>query len=318
MKPRLFVPVVALLLLVACAKPQDVVVPNFGAFIELRKSPVAALGDEDRRLFLRFAAEYEAKNGRFKPQAGKSDMPTNMDGKTLGQILEIAREYYANKERAASRNQARPLSTQRSEYSGGGEVGGPALAYIDAATVARLIEAEAKRGGPRDEPRIFESPQEWVSLAGGVRPKFMNAQFRYYLADVSLIQPAESGCTRPLLAVKLAIENQHQQVARSIYGAFTFSEVLADGALPGQIISVPYHADILGPFEVGGTTYVTALMRSSGSGDDETQWQRIASLSAARRRVWFAPEAFYYPDGEQYTQQTGRGPTTREPSRCGS
>ena len=56
----------------------------------------------------------------------------------------------------------------------------------------KAIAAEAMRGGPRGEPRIFETPEELNELSRGASPKYMNGQFRYYLANVCLLYTSDA------------------------------------------------------------------------------------------------------------------------------
>ena len=58
----------------------------------------------------------------------------------------------------------------------------------------------------------------------------MNGQFRYYLANVAMMQP-EAECKTPLLAVNVAVENLHGMPTVAIYGEFTFTQVVGgDGS----------------------------------------------------------------------------------------
>ena len=186
-------------------------------------------------------------------------------------------------------------------------------------TTEEAIAAEALRGGPRGEPRIFESPEEIAELSRGRSPKTMNAQFRYYLAGVAVVQP-QGECKRPLLAVKLAVENLHGTPTSAIYGEFTFTQVVGgDGSALTETVAVPYHADIIGPFsnKQGGFVYATAYLEQSDALHDDERWAQIAGISPQRLKVWFRPEAFYYADNTQYAVRTGKVPAQREVMTCG-
>jgi hypothetical protein len=69
----------------------------------------------------------------------------------------------------------------------------------------KAFEAEALRGGPNGEPCICENPQEKAELSRGGSPKYMNGQFRYYPVGVAMAEPAQTGCRKPLLAIRLAV-----------------------------------------------------------------------------------------------------------------
>lgn len=316
--PRSSSLILAVLLLAACAKPENVVIGNFRAFTAMAKSPVAALGENDRKLFQRFAAEFEWIALNPGARVVGADMPKSLDGKTVGEVLDLARGYFLRKDAALAARSTKTPSAERREYSGRP---GEAIVSSQGSTgAAQTIAAEAMRGGPRGEPRIFENLQEQVGLVAGSMPRYMNAQFRYYLAGISLAEPAQSGCERPLLALKLAVENLHQRQTSGIYGEFRFAQTLpGEGANAApQTVAVPFHADIVGPFRQGVTSYVTAFLERSSSADDDTRWAKIASVNPARLRVSFSPEAFYYPTGEQYAEGSGTGPATRAISKCGS
>ena len=186
-------------------------------------------------------------------------------------------------------------------------------------TTEQAIAAEALRGGPRGEPRIFESPEEIAELSRGRSPKSMNAQFRYYLASVAVVQP-QGECKKPLLAVKLAVENLHGTPTSAIYGEFTFTQVVGgDGSALTETVAVPYRADIIGPFsnQQGGFVYVTAYLEQSDALHDGERWAQIAAVNPQRLKVWFRPEAFYYADHTQYAQRTGKMAAQREVMTCG-
>ena len=185
-------------------------------------------------------------------------------------------------------------------------------------TTDQAIAAEALRGGPRGEARIFESPEEMAELARGRSPKTMNAQFRYYLAGVSMVPP-QGECKKPLLALRLAVENLHGAPTAAIYGEFTFTQVVGgDGSSLTETVAVPYHADIIGPFsnKQGGIVYVTAYLGQSDVRDEE-RWSQIAAVNPQRLKVWFRPEAFYYADNTQYGVRTGKTAAQREVLTCG-
>lgn len=207
----------------------------------------------------------------------------------------------------------------RGEYTdmpaGGSGLPAGSVGAVDA------IQMEATRGGPRGEPRVYEDAQEQAHLARGGTPKFMNAQFRYYLADLRLVPAAESGCARPLLALKLAVENLHGTPTNAIHGRFTFAQTSGlegDGHKLTDVVA-SYGADIVGPFSnrQGGITYATAYLDAGSPNVDAIKWDQVAAIPPGRRKVWFSPEAFFYPNGEQYTKQVGQGPASRTPSGCG-
>ena len=132
-------------------------------------------------------------------------------------------------------------------------------------TTEKAIAAEAMRGGPRGEPRIFETPEELNELSRGASPKYMNGQFRYYLANVAMMQP-QGECKTPLLAVNLAVENLHGMPTVAIYGEFTFTQVVGgDGSAMTETVATPFHANILGPFsnKQGGLVYATAFLEQT-------------------------------------------------------
>jgi hypothetical protein len=218
-----------------------------------------------------------------------------------------------------SRSAAPDAPRERREYSdmptgsrSGGEAG--------TTTAAHTIEAEALRGGPRGEARIFENAQEQAELARGNAPKYMNGQFRYYLGGLSFLQQ-DGACRSPVLAIRLAVENQHGNPTAAIRGRLTFSRsVGGDGASQmTETIGIPYHLDIVGPFsdKRGGITYVTAHVERGDAFLDPKRWAEIAAINPARLKVWFTPEVFYYPDGTQYSPQSGRGPAAHDVVTCG-
>jgi len=186
-------------------------------------------------------------------------------------------------------------------------------------TTSEAFAAEAQRGGPRGEARIFENPQEQSELARGASPKFMNAQFRYYLVNVTLVPPTGE-CKQPLLAVSLAVENLHGTPTTSVYGVFTFAQVVGgDGSSLSEVVAVPYHADILGPFsnKQGGYVYATAYLEQTDARADADRWAQIAAINPQRLKVWFKPEAFYYADGKEFTEIGGKVPARRDVKTCG-
>lgn len=186
-------------------------------------------------------------------------------------------------------------------------------------TTDKAIAAEAMRGGPRGEARIFETPEEINELARGASPKFMNGQFRYYLASVAMMQP-QGECKTPLLAVNLAVENLHGTPTVAIYGEFTFTQIVGgDGSSMTETVATPYRANIIGPFsnKQGGLVYVTAFLEQTDASRDPERWAKIAAISPQRLKVWFRPEAFYYADGTQYAQRTGKVAAQRDVLTCG-
>jgi hypothetical protein len=195
---------------------------------------------------------------------------------------------------------------------------GPAL-FANDVPVDKAFEAEALRGGPNGEPRIFENPQEQAELSRGAAPKYMNGQFRYYLVGIAIAEPAQTGCQKPLLAIRLAVENLHGRPTSAIYGRFSFT---AGGASAGALqrrIAPPVQADIVGPFsdQRGGIVYVTAYAEQADRVKDEQHWRQIADASTSNIRVWFSPEVFYYPDGTQYAERAGSALARRTVMTCG-
>ncbi|MDQ2928360.1 MAG: hypothetical protein ABI330_10120 [Caldimonas sp.] len=209
---------------------------------------------------------------------------------------------------------------ERMEYAGA--VDGENL-HVDTATTsaAQTVEGEVLRGGPHGELRIFESAQERAALARGASPKYMNGQFRYYLAGISMTPGQDGGCQQPLLTMRLAVENLHGKAAAAIYGTFSFSESRSvDGSSQAmETIGDTYHADIIGPFsdKNGAIVYVNAQLQPTNPSMDAERWSRIVNADQARLRVWFKPEAFYYADGTQYASGSGNGPARREVMTCG-
>jgi hypothetical protein len=185
-------------------------------------------------------------------------------------------------------------------------------------TTDDAIAAEAMRGGPRGEARVFETPEELNELARGASPKYMNGQFRYYLAGIALVPP-QGDCKQPLLALRLAVENLHGAATAAIRGEFTFTRVVGgDGSSLTETIGVPYGVDIPGPFsnKQGGAVYVIAYLEHRDPFDAE-RWAQIAATNPQRMKFWFRPEVFYYPDGTQYSPRTGKVPAQRQPMTCG-
>jgi hypothetical protein len=218
----------------------------------------------------------------------------------------------------ARKNTHSTVPRERGEYSALPEGSGPATATYST-TTEQAIAGEALRGGPHGEARIFENATEQAELARGASPKYMNGQFRYYLAGVSVVPP-QGDCKKPLLAIRLAVENLHGTPTAAIYGRFTFSQVVGgDGSSLSETVAIPYRADIVGPFsnKQGGIVYVTAYAEQVDAYMDPRRWDQIAAISPSRLKVWFAPEAFYYADGSQYSQHTGNGPAAREVMTCG-
>jgi hypothetical protein len=75
---------------------------------------------------------------------------------------------------------------ERKEYSGAPEGVVPSNATQVATQQSEIIKAEALRGGPHGEPRLFETDEESAALALGKAPRYMNAQFRYYFGGASV------------------------------------------------------------------------------------------------------------------------------------
>ena len=172
----------------------------------------------------------------------------------------------------------------------------------------------------RAASRASTKTRRSAELARGSSPKFMNGQFRYYLAGVSIAEPAASGCKTPLLAIRLAIENLHGTATSAIHGSFTFGRSPgSDDVAPSAPVGSPFPADILGPFsdKRGGTVYVTAYASIDNPAADPARWAEITAIDPGRLKVWFRPDAFYYPGGQQYALRTGDGPASREPVPCG-
>ncbi|HSC62881.1 MAG TPA: hypothetical protein VLD35_04550, partial [Caldimonas sp.] len=111
---------------------------------------------------------------------------------------------------------------ERAEYS---DMPSAGATQSYAISTEKAIAAEVMRGGPRGEARIFETPEELNELARGASPKYMNGQFRYYLANVVMMQP-QGECKTPLLAVNVAVENLHGMPTVAIYGEFTFTQTV--------------------------------------------------------------------------------------------
>jgi hypothetical protein len=208
---------------------------------------------------------------------------------------------------------------ERREYSAmPGE--GVAVGARTAVSNEQAVEAEALRGGPRGEARIFENAQEQAELARGSAPKYMNGQFRYYLAGVAMTPAGAGGCKGPGLAIRLAVENLHGTPTASIYGTFTFAQSVGiDGSAMTDVVAVPYHADIVGPFsdKRGGIAYVTARAEQTDAYMDPLRWAQIAAIAPSRLRVFFKPEVFYYPDGNQYALRSGMSSAARAVVTCG-
>jgi hypothetical protein len=183
----------------------------------------------------------------------------------------------------------------------------------------KAIAAEAQRGGPRGEARIFETPEELNELSRGASPKYMNGQFRYYLANVVMVPP-QGECKTPLIAVNIAVENLHGTPTVAIYGEFTFTQTVGgDGSSLTETVAIPFHANILGPFssKQGGLIYATAYLEQTDAVRDPERWAQIASINPKRLKVWFKPEAFYYGDGTQYEPRTGKVKAQRDVMTCG-
>ncbi len=196
----------------------------------------------------------------------------------------------------------------------------PVTTQTYSTTTDKAIAAEAQRGGPRGEARIFENATEQAELARGSSPKYMNGQFRYYLAGVSLVQQ-DGPCRSPQLAVRLAVENLHGNATAVIRGRMTFarSSGVEGGAQMNDVVAVPYNIDIVGPFsdKRGGIVYVTARAEQTDAFMDPARWAQIAAIAPSRLKVFFKPEAFYYPDGTQYALRSGMSPAQRQVMTCG-
>jgi len=225
----------------------------------------------------------------------------------------------AAKAAPASARKATPMTArpkrERAEYSDMPTAGSQTYSM----STDKAIAAEAMRGGPRGEPRIFETPEEFNELARGASPKYMNGQFRYYLANVVMMQ-AQGECKTPLLAVNLAVENLHGMPTVAIYGEFTFTQVVGgDGSPMTETVAKPFHANILGPFsnKQGGLVYATAYLEQTDAVRDPDRLAKIAAISPQRLKVWFKPEAFYYVGGTQYAPRTGKAPAQRDVLTCG-
>jgi hypothetical protein len=221
----------------------------------------------------------------------------------------------ASKVRAAApKHPAAPAESR--EYS---NMPSGAAVFANDVPVDKAIEAEAMRGGPNGEPRIFENPQEQAELSRGAAPKYMNGQFRYYLVGIAIAEPAQTGCSKPLLAIRLAVENLHRRATNAIYGRFSFTTGGASTGTPQRRIAPPVQADIVGPFsdQRGGIAYVTAYAEQADRIKDEQHWRQIADASTSKIGVWFTPEVFYYPDGTQYAERAGSALTGRTVMTCG-
>ena len=147
----------------------------------------------------------------------------------------------------------------------------------------------------------------------------MNAQFRYYLAGVAMMQPTGE-CKLPLLAVNLAVENLHGMPTTAIHGEFTFTRVVGgEGSALTEVVAVPLRGSILGPFsnKQGGLVYATAVIEQTDAARDPDRWAQVAGVPPQRLKVWFKPEIFYYPDGSQYAPRTGKIPAQRDVVTCG-
>jgi hypothetical protein len=198
---------------------------------------------------------------------------------------------------------------------------GPRAGADTSTTTVHAIAAEALRGGPHGEARIFENADEQAELARGAAPKYMNGQFRYYLAGVSFVQQ-DGPCRTPQLAVRLAVENLHGNPTAAIRGRITFSRSAGVDGGASQLtetVAVPYGVDIVGPFSDtrGGIRYVTAHVDHVDAFLDPKRWAEIAAVSPTRLKVWFTPEVFYYLDGNQYSPRSGHSPAARDAVTCG-
>jgi len=208
-----------------------------------------------------------------------------------------------------------PVKRERGEYTDMPSAGSQTYSM----TTDKAIAAEAQRGGPRGEARIFETPEEFNELSRGASPKYMNGQFRYYLANVVMMQP-QGECKTPLLAVNVAVENLHGMPTVAIYGEFTFTQTVGgDGSSLTETVATPFHANILGPFsnKQGGLVYATAFLEQSDAARDPDRLAKIAAINPQRLKVWFKPETFFYADGTQYSPRTGKAPAQRDVLTCG-
>ena len=183
----------------------------------------------------------------------------------------------------------------------------------------KAYAAEAQRGGPGGEPRIFESHEEFNELSRGNAPKYMNGQFRYYLRNVTMVQP-HGDCKTPLLAVNVVVENLHGTPAAAIYGEFKFTQTSGgDGSALTTTVAVPFNANILGPFsnKQGGFVFATAFIEPSDPARDSERWAQVAAVNPQRLKVWFRPDVIYYGDGTQYSPRTGKVTAQRDVLTCG-
>ena len=167
------------------------------------------------------------------------------------------------------------------------------------------------RGGPRGEPRIFETPEEFNELSRGASPKYMNGQFRYYLASVAMVQP-QGECKTPLLAVNVAVENLHGTPTAAIYGEFTFTQVVGgDGSSLTETVAVPFHANIIGPFsnKQGGFVYATAFLEQTDPRATPSAGRRSPRSIRSGSRSGSGPRPSTTPTARSTAaHRQGRGP----------
>lgn len=215
---------------------------------------------------------------------------------------------------ALARKAEPPTKRERGEYT---DMPTGALTY--SVSTEKAIAAEAQRGGPGGEPRIFETPEEFNELSRGNAPKYMNGQFRYYLRSV-VMMPPHGECKTPLLAVNLVVENLHGTPAAAIYGEFKFTQTSGgDGSSLTTTVAVPYNASIVGPFsnKQGGFVFATAYLEANDPARDPERWAQITAVTPQRLKVWFRPDIIYYGDGSQYSPRTGKVPAQRDLLTCG-
>lgn len=303
-----------------CSDPKKVIVGHdFRAFIKEQDAVISALEPADQKLFRAFAAEYELTYSTPKARTPGVEMTWALGDKTIGQVLDIAREYYAKKEKIAADQavaaQARLAAADARRQRAQQMELAQRKADSMAAEMAQARERQINRPGPKGESRIFASGRERDLLLKGEAPDYMHGQFRFYLVDLALVQPAESGCKRPLVAVKLAVENLHGEQVLGIRGSFSFNRALKkvkpqDPEMAR--VGIDYFATLVGPFidvrSGGHVSYVTAYLDQSESFVDANYLNQILSVPPLERIIFFKPNKFFYPNGDSYTQEVGRGP----------
>ena len=177
------------------------------------------------------------------------------------------------------------------------------------------------RGGPRGEARIFETPEELNELSRGASPKYMNGQFRYYLAGVAMMQP-QGDCKAPLLAVNVCGREpaRHADGRRSTASSRSPRSSAATARRLTETVGVAVPRRHPRPvLEQAGRRRSTRSRTSSRPtpSRDPDRWAKIAAINPQRLKVWFKPEAFYYADGTQYAQRTGKVAAQRDVLTCG-